>query len=191
MTAPKSPYKNNIKELKDYYWSYADILRDIGINESTYDQRIMAFMALKLLIDNNKLKFNFEYSDNFGFIEVSRTEWPKGSKQIDDVVGLEDSSAKQGFLKCGNIMIEFFEYSSPPSQPMDKNRPVNNHGHTHVCVDVTNIEEEYDRLVKNGVQFHAPPQDFGQVKATYGRDIDGNVFELQEIVDPDHPARVF
>jgi len=66
MTAPKSPYKNNIKELKDYYWSYADILRDIGINESTYDQRIMAFMALKLLIDNNKLKFNFEYSDNFG-----------------------------------------------------------------------------------------------------------------------------
>ena len=72
------------------------------------------------------------YSENFGFIEVASTEWPKGSKQIDDVVGLENSSAKQGFLKCGNIMIEFFEYSSPPSQPMDKNRPVNDHGHTHV-----------------------------------------------------------
>ena len=39
------------------------------------------------------------YSENFGFIEVARTEWPKGSKQIDDVVGLKDSSAKQGFLK--------------------------------------------------------------------------------------------
>jgi len=55
------------KELKDYYWAYADILRDIGINESTYDQRIMAFMALKLLIDNDKLTFNLEYQNNFGF----------------------------------------------------------------------------------------------------------------------------
>ena len=131
------------------------------------------------------------YNDNFGFEELSRSEWPSGSDQIDDVVGLKSSSAKQGFLKCGNIMIEFFEYSSPEPELMDKNRPVNNHGHTHVCVDVTNIEEEYDRLVKNGVTFHAPPQDFGEVKATYGRDIDGNVFELQEIIAKDHPARVF
>ena len=53
------------KELKDYHWAYSDILRDIGINESTYDQRIMAFMALKLLIDNDKLAFNLEYRNNF------------------------------------------------------------------------------------------------------------------------------
>ena len=49
------------------------------------------------------------YNDNFGFEEVSRSEWPSGSEQIDDVVGLRSSAAKQGFLKCGNIMIEFFE----------------------------------------------------------------------------------
>ncbi|ABB43976.1 N-6 DNA methylase [Sulfurimonas denitrificans DSM 1251] len=54
------------KSLCDYYWAYSDILRDIGINESTYDQRIMAFMALKLLIDNDKLMFTFEYNNNFG-----------------------------------------------------------------------------------------------------------------------------
>ena len=131
------------------------------------------------------------YSDNFGFEDIARSERPIGSKDIDDVVGLTDSSAKQGFLKCGNIMIEFFEYSSPESQPMEKNRPVNNHGHTHVCVDVTDIEVEYKRLLNNGVEFHAPPQDFGIVKATYGRDCDGNAFEIQEIIDPEHPARVF
>jgi len=66
MTAPISMKKLLTKELKDYYWAYADILRDIGVNESTYDQRIMAFMAVKLLIDNHKLKFNFEYDSNFG-----------------------------------------------------------------------------------------------------------------------------
>ena len=53
------------KEFKDYYWAYSDILRDIGINESTYDQRIMAFMALKLLIDNDKLAFDLDFRNNF------------------------------------------------------------------------------------------------------------------------------
>ncbi len=66
MTAKTSFFYNNKKELKDYYWAYSDILRDIGINESTYDQRIMAFMALKLLIDNDKLSFNLEYNNHFG-----------------------------------------------------------------------------------------------------------------------------
>ena len=58
-------------------------------------------------------------------------------------------------------------------------------------LDVTNIEDEYERLLKNGVKFHSPPQDFGEVKATYGRDIDGNVFEIQEIIAENHPAKVF
>jgi type I restriction enzyme M protein len=51
------------KKLGDFYWAYADILRGIGINESMYDQRIMAFMALKLLIDNDIVKFNFDYQN--------------------------------------------------------------------------------------------------------------------------------
>ncbi len=57
------------KKLSDFYWAYADILRGIGIPNATYDQRIMAFMAVKLLIDNNKLKFNFEYKNNFGLTD--------------------------------------------------------------------------------------------------------------------------
>jgi len=53
-------------KIGDFYWAYADILRGIGINESVYDQRILAFMALKLLVDNNKLQFNFDWRNNFG-----------------------------------------------------------------------------------------------------------------------------
>lgn len=65
------------KTLGDYYWAYSDILRDIGINESTYDQRIMAFMALKLLIDNDKLKFNFEYNSKFGLTTKLYNQYKK------------------------------------------------------------------------------------------------------------------
>lgn len=52
--------------LGDFYWQYADILRGIGVPPATYDQRIMAFMAVKLLIDNDKLAFNFRYNNQFG-----------------------------------------------------------------------------------------------------------------------------
>ncbi len=54
------------KSLGDFYWAHADILRGIGIPETTYDQRIMAMMAVKLLIDNKKLVFNFDYKNQFG-----------------------------------------------------------------------------------------------------------------------------
>jgi len=57
------------RNLSDFYWAYADILRGIGIPTATYDQRIMAFMTVKLLIDNNKLKFNFEYKKQFGLTD--------------------------------------------------------------------------------------------------------------------------
>lgn len=63
--------------LGDYYWAYADILRGIGINESTYDQRILAFMALKLLIDNDKIAFNFEYQNDFGLQEEQVKKYVK------------------------------------------------------------------------------------------------------------------
>lgn len=66
------------KKLSDFYWAYADILRGIGINESMYDQRIMAFMAVKLLIDNHKLSFTFEYDDNFG---LTPTQYKKYKKE--------------------------------------------------------------------------------------------------------------
>ncbi len=75
MTIHSSFLTSTNKELKDYYWAYSDILRDIGINESTYDQRIMAFMALKLLIDNDKLAFNLEYNNNFGLTSGDYIEY--------------------------------------------------------------------------------------------------------------------
>lgn len=57
--------KKNENKIGDFYWAYADILRGIGINETVYDQRILAFMALKLLVDNEKLQFTFDWRNQF------------------------------------------------------------------------------------------------------------------------------
>jgi len=125
------------------------------------------------------------YRDLMGFKEVMRGEWPAGIEQVNKVLGLPDSSAKQVMLKGGNLCIELFEFAVPTPTPLKENRPVCDHGHTHLCFDVVDIESEYERLVAGGVKFNTPPQDFGEVKSTYGRDFDGNVFEIQEIVSPD------
>lgn len=61
--------KNKQKKIGDYYWAYADILRGIGVPENMYDQRILAFMALKLVVDNELVSFNFDYKNNFGLTD--------------------------------------------------------------------------------------------------------------------------
>ncbi len=130
------------------------------------------------------------YRDLIGFREVMHAEWPVGTGQVDQVLGLKDSSARQVMLQLGNICIEMFEFKSPDPEPKNPEYPVCNHGHTHICFDVVDIDVEYERLVKAGIRFHAPPQDFGAIKATYGRDPDGNVFELQELLDRDDPMQL-
>lgn len=131
------------------------------------------------------------YQNAIGFELVAQISWPEGTQAINQVLGLKDSSARQAMLKLGNICLELFEFETPTPEPMDPNRPVANHGHTHLCLDVTNIEQVYEDLVKHGVTFHTPPQDFGTVKATYGRDPDGNVFEIQELLTSDDPSKIF
>lgn len=71
------------KKLGDFYWAYSDILRGVGINESMYDQRIMAFMALKLLVDNEIVYFNFNYQDKinpFGLKSEAKKYIAKNTK---------------------------------------------------------------------------------------------------------------
>lgn len=131
------------------------------------------------------------YRDLLGFRQVSRTDWEAGTDVIDQVLDLKDSAATQVMLKGANLCIELFEFKCPTPTTMNSNRPVSDHGHTHLCLDVIDIEQVYQKLKSAGIKFHSEPQDFGAVKATYGRDPDGNVFELQEIIDPDAPDRLF
>ncbi len=128
------------------------------------------------------------YRDVIGAEVVYEGGWEQGSERIDSIVGLKDSHAKQAMLKMGNAFLEFFEYVNPPGAPIKQGYGVNDHGYTHFALDVKDIDEEYERLCKNGMTFNCPPPDFvnGPIRATYGRDPDGNVIEIQQIMDVDH-----
>jgi catechol 2,3-dioxygenase-like lactoylglutathione lyase family enzyme len=125
------------------------------------------------------------YRDVIGFDLIWDDTWGD-SDTADSILGLPQSRGSVAMLKAGNAFLEIFQFDSPEGQAQTLNRPVSDHGITHIALDVTDIDSEYRRLVDAGMQFHTPPIDmemFG-VRTTYGRDPDGNVVEVQEILDP-------
>ena len=117
--------------------------------------------------------------------------WAVGNTVADRITALRDSSARFVLLMAGNSFIEIFEYSTPEPKLVGNGRKVCDHGITHICLDVIDIDAEYSRLKASGMQFHCPPQDYeGGIRLTYGRDPDGNVIELQEIQRRDNPIHL-
>ena len=127
------------------------------------------------------------YRDLLGFEVVFEFAWPKGTDPADQITGLPGSVAKVAMLRAGNAYLEIFQYEAPSPRSLDPDRPVCDHGITHFALDVRDIDAEYRRLSAAGMRFHCPPLDMGIVKATYGRDPDGNLVELQEILVEDSP----
>jgi len=131
------------------------------------------------------------YTDVMGFEVVMSTSW-RDRPIVDRMVGLTGSAARQIMLEAGNAYLELFQYESPEPTPADPARNPANHGYTHFCIDVVDIDAEYERLSANGMSFHSPPPTTAELqgsklRAIYARDPDGNIVELQEILDPSVP----
>lgn len=118
-----------------------------------------------------------------GFEVEYEFNWDRGSELSDKITGLKDSSSKAAMLKLGDFRLELFQFSSPAPRLSDTNRPVCDHGLTHLAFAVADLDAEYERLMASGMVFHCPPQNLGAAKVTYGRDPDGNVLELMEITE--------
>lgn len=120
------------------------------------------------------------YCGVLGFEVESQSSWPKGAKRVDSLVGLEDSASTVVMLRLGATRLELFQYASPEPRGQDRDFRVCDHGITHLCLAVTGIGDEYDRLVEAGMTFNGPPVDVVSSVCVYGRDPFGNVIELKE-----------
>ena len=127
------------------------------------------------------------YCTHLGMEQLSESEWAD-FPLFDAIVGLPGSAARVCMLKAGNLALEIFQYSQPRSEPGEANRPVNKPGITHFGFVVDDVDAEYARLCAAGVRFHGAPSDKSispeemPLRAVYGRDPDGNVFEMIEFV---------
>jgi glyoxylase I family protein len=126
------------------------------------------------------------YCDALGFELVVEMGWERGTELgavCDGVVGLRDSTAKAAMVSKGGVIVEMFEFSAPDPKPIPTDWKVCDHGYTHLCIEVEDIDAEYERLKNSGMTFHAPPrkEPANGMRAVYGRDPDGRVIEILEI----------
>ncbi len=125
------------------------------------------------------------YCNRLGLRKVLRWD-VEASEAIDQIVGLKNTVAKTLMVDAGNTFLEIFEFSSPAARGQD-NRPVCDHGFTHIAFDVDpkEIENVYHALEAAGVQWHCEltgsPEGDGTARMTYGRDPFGNVIEIQAL----------
>jgi catechol 2,3-dioxygenase-like lactoylglutathione lyase family enzyme len=125
------------------------------------------------------------YVDTIGFEIVSAGGWEPGVEVYDRNLELHDSAAQMMLLRAGNTYLEMFQFSNPPGRAKDASWRTCDNGYMHLCLEVTDINGEYQRMSDAGMKFNGPPFDGGTLRATYGKDPDGNIIELLETEDRD------
>jgi glyoxylase I family protein len=100
------------------------------------------------------------YRDALGMEVESRNAF--SGNRYETILGLEGARGIVAVLKRPNLELELFEFSYPQPDPQDVRRPVCDHGITHFCIAVENIDHEYERLKAAGARPHCSPLDFGQ-----------------------------
>jgi glyoxylase I family protein len=126
------------------------------------------------------------YCEQLGFERIFEAGWAD-NPAADAVTGLPGSAARTAMLQAANLYLELFEFTAPEPRPADAWRPVCDHGITHLCLLVDDVDGACDRV---GMEFLSAPQDLGGgVRTVYGRDPDGNIVELKELGGGDrHPV---
>jgi len=113
-----------------------------------------------------------------------------GGPHLGLLTGRPEASMRCVLMRKGPGFFEIQQYLDPESRMLsDPEERFQYHiGLSHVCFDVIDCKSEYERLRDAGMRFqHEPITAEGIANVAYGRDPDGNLIELQEILDPAHP----
>lgn len=122
------------------------------------------------------------YVDKLGFVLCDESHLAP-SEDGDKVTGLRGADSHVLMVKAGNLFLEIFEFHNPAPKTQN-NRPVCDHGYTHLALEVEDIQVAYEYLKQAGVRWHHTPTEAGDgYVVTYGRDPFGNVIEIQQLVD--------
>ena len=123
------------------------------------------------------------FRDRLGF-EVDWDHDHRSGEMMEAVVGLKDADAHIVMLKGYGIRLELFHYHAPRGIETGPRRQCD-FGLTHFCFAVQNINELYERLVGEGVEFNCPPQNLrAGVWATYLKGPEDITIELVQYDEP-------
>ena len=98
---------------------------------------------------------------------------------LEKVLSLKNVDVSYAMLSGWGGRIELFQYHTPKGKPFPPDKPVCDHGITHMAFQVSEIEALYEKLASQGVRFNSPPQEIRPgVKAAYFHDPEGFSLEI-------------
>lgn len=133
------------------------------------------------------------YRDVVGGEVVFEHEWDESKgddlSMLRRVTGIPgEPRLRSAILRLGNAFIEIQQYLEPQGRGESEEHGPQDFGIRHFALDVVGIEAEVERLAVGGMRFVGPVQQpSSRIKSIYGRDPDGNIVEVQEIVDSGSP----
>ena len=105
--------------------------------------------------------------------------------RLNDVIDQDSSVILATWFSMDGLgkMLELMQYNNPATPyTTSENRPTDL-GYSF-SIEVGDIQQEYDRLIKLGVQFLSEPMILGEFWMVYANDVDGNVFSLRQATSP-------
>ena len=123
------------------------------------------------------------YRDLFGFEVEFDFSWDESNEAFKRTHALAETAGRVAMLSREGARLEVFEYRKPTPLPVSSPRGNADHGICHLCFEVKEIDQEYDRLKGAGMAFQSEPIPQANVKCCYGSDPDGNIIELIEYFD--------
>ncbi len=97
--------------------------------------------------------------------------------KFDVVAGIAGVRFEGAWSRLANVELEFWQYEHPATMPVQR-RNAAAPGWSHLCFESNSIAADYARLNAQGVELHGPPHEFGNALVFFGRDPDGNIFEV-------------
>ena len=133
-----------------------------------------------IVVDDIDKALHF-YQDLLG-LKIQRDMFEKGDF-IDSISGLKNVEVRTIKMSAndGN-MIELLWYKSHPKKGIKKD--ICEIGASHPAFTVDNINEKYEKLKKEGIEFNCPPMisPDGKAKVTFCRDFDNVLIELVQVL---------
>ncbi len=133
-----------------------------------------------VVVSNLEKSLHF-YKDLLGF--KIRKEMEEEGPYIDAILGLKNVRLKTAKLMPppGGGGVELLYYYSPTS-PQRAPCAIHERAITHFALTIENLDQEYHRLLGQGVKFISSPQiaPDGGAKVVFCLDPDGNYIELTE-----------